>query len=63
VTTTTATLVAGGAVSVWTNVIVDGIVTRIETVIEILQVDGNEVLVAITPPPANLEIITRKGPG
>lgn len=61
-TTTTASLIVGGSVTVWTDVIVAGVTTKIETTIEILEVAEGHVLVAITPPPAAIEIVTREGP-
>ena len=61
-TTTTTILEPGGGITVWTNVIVLGVTTRIETTVEILEIYDDGVMVAITPPPANLEIETREGP-
>ena len=65
--TPTATIMeAGGGLTVWTNVTVNGITQRIETSFEILEVfDDGGVMVVIDPPPANINIVTapsREGP-
>ena len=62
---TTTIIDPGGGVTVWTNINIFGFRTRIETTIEVLEVtlDGG-VVMAITPPPAeiNIDEQTREGP-
>ncbi len=55
-TLTTTILDVGDGVTVWTNVHANGVTLRVVMTVEVLEVYEDGVMIAITPPPADLVI-------